>query len=94
MHLNRVNNTEMIEHIVSIIISIASPLLFTIWTVGWWGSNISARIKAIENKQSDLEERNEKINKKLDDMMIETNRLVNSCKDSIIKVILNMDRRH
>lgn len=81
----------MNSNAVSNLISFGSLLVSLIGGSVWVGV-LSARVKALEDRQADTENWKSRIEGKLDIMQQENNRLIHDCKDSIITAIQEYKR--
>jgi hypothetical protein len=86
-HYNYHKNHKMSTNFLNYIINLSS-LAASMITIAIWGGNISARVRSIEVDMEKSEDRQTRIEEKLDRMQQENNRLLHEFKDEIIKAIV------
>lgn len=68
-------------------------ILGSVIGVAVWGGGINSRLKSVEEKSTEIDKRQSRIEDKLDNMQSQTNQLIHDCKNSIISVILDNNRK-
>lgn len=56
----------------------------------WWGRGIDARLKAMEDWKENIEERQLRIENKIDNLMIQTTHRIDDCKKTLYDAIMTL----
>jgi hypothetical protein len=56
----------------------------------WWGRGIDARLKAVEDWKDDVENRQKRIEEKIDQLAIQTTNRIDDCKKTLYDAIMTL----
>jgi hypothetical protein len=66
------------------------PLVGSFGSIIWWGRGIDARLKAVEDWKESIEDRQTRIETKIDHLNAEQTKRIDDCKQTLYNAIMSM----